>query len=998
MMLKKIAALLMALVLMMPATAAMATLQKTTANGSMTIGTTGDEVLTAESALQSLGYFIGTPDSTYDAVTAAAVRAFQKENGLAQDGKIGSKTWARLTGMDGIAAVSKPAVESVDAKTTTGLSTNGSMVIGSKGAGVIEVQNLLASLGYYTSLVDGKYNSVTAAAVKRFQSRNGLTADGKVGAKTLAALRSGSAIAADSDTQNYSLNGSLELGSSGDAVKTLQEKLQALGYYKGAINSVFDAATLAAVQSFQSKNGLSADGKVGYDTINKLENAYNIYLASGNTTGLTAKGSLKLGSYGSKVTQVKNRLTALEYYTGVIDQTFDSDLLAAVKAFQIRNGLTVDGIVGTKTWNVMFSSDAVKKSDVLLPTLSRFSSNVASDVAALQNILFKTYFFNGSCDGIYGADTETAVKAFQAAAGLTVDGKAGNETRQKLTSVSAAQSAVVWSPVRTLNTGDRGYDVYLVQQRLVDLNYLSSSAFSKGVFDSATSNAITRFQNDKKINVTGSYNSTVRRYLWVTGTDAEQQEAIDKIFQEQNAYDQENIPYNGDTLKVGSTGSQVATAQMRLKAGGWLLGSADGVYGESTRKAVLQFQKDYNKAAAEYNKAHQSDENFVAIDKIKEDGIIGSDTWSALWNFNNLKNAEQTVVIDGATSVGANIIVMQRGSKGSQVVKLQTRLKELGLYNGEIDGKYGPATALAVSKFQQANNLKVDGKVGTQTLVAMQLGYDDSPVTLPTATPLPDDYDYTQLYSDTTMPSSLKEGSKGNSVIKLQKALAAQGYYSGKQDGVFGTSTKLAVMEFQVKYNEDYKAAHPDESAPLPTNGVADSATLAALGLKSAATPSTSKLKVGSTGDMVKTLQQKLKDQGLYSGAVDGVFDTTVEAAVKKFQKDNKLKVDGIVGNDTWKALTGTTMSGESASSTSTAIMKRGSKGANVTQLQKFLIAKGYLSEKNSEGASNADGKFGINTAVAVMKFQTAAGIEKVDGIVGEQTYAAMKEQGLLSY
>ena len=59
----------------------------------------------------------------------------------------------------------------------------------------------------------------------------------------------------------------------------------------------------------------------------------------------------------------------------------------------------------------------------------------------------------------------------------------------------------------------------------------------------------------------------------------------------------------------------------------------------------------------------------------------------------------------------------------------------------------------------------------------------------------------------------------------------------------------------------------------------------------------------GSSGSVVKTMQQKLKNWGYYKGSVDGIFGKQTREAVKYFQRKNGLKVDGIVGNQTLKAL-----------------------------------------------------------------------------------------------
>jgi N-acetylmuramoyl-L-alanine amidase len=73
-------------------------------------------------------------------------------------------------------------------------------------------------------------------------------------------------------------------------------------------------------------------------------------------------------------------------------------------------------------------------------------------------------------------------------------------------------------------------------------------------------------------------------------------------------------------------------------------------------------------------------------------------------------------------------------------------------------------------------------------------------------------------------------------------------------------------------------------------------------------------LKQGSRGDTVKTMQKKLKNWGYYTGAVDGIFGANTKKAVMLFQKKNGLSVDGIVGNQTLKAL-GMSSAGSSSGS-----------------------------------------------------------------------------------
>jgi N-acetylmuramoyl-L-alanine amidase len=60
---------------------------------------------------------------------------------------------------------------------------------------------------------------------------------------------------------------------------------------------------------------------------------------------------------------------------------------------------------------------------------------------------------------------------------------------------------------------------------------------------------------------------------------------------------------------------------------------------------------------------------------------------------------------------------------------------------------------------------------------------------------------------------------------------------------------------------------------------------------------------IGSNGNEVSKVQRALRDRGYYTGSIDGIFGTATKRAVEQFQKDNNLKVDGIAGKQTLKAL-----------------------------------------------------------------------------------------------
>ena len=134
-------------------------------------------------------------------------------------------------------------------------------------------------------------------------------------------------------------------GCTGDAVKTLQEKLNAKGFDSGNVDGIFGAKTYAAATAFQKANGLGVDGIVGKLTWAKLYDATPV-----NVTPVTTQPTLRTGSRGDAVRKLQELLNAKGYTCGSVDGIFGSKTYAAVLAFQKANGLGADGIVGPLTW------------------------------------------------------------------------------------------------------------------------------------------------------------------------------------------------------------------------------------------------------------------------------------------------------------------------------------------------------------------------------------------------------------------------------------------------------------------------------------------------------------------------------------------------------------------------------------------------------------------------------------------------------------------------
>jgi peptidoglycan hydrolase-like protein with peptidoglycan-binding domain len=118
-------------------------------------------------------------------------------------------------------------------------------------------------LGFAPGPIDGRYGPLTSQAVERFQSASGLTVDGIVGARMLAALsaRPSSGLAPGAGYQQAA-------GSGG--VRVLQRRLAGLGFAPGPIDGRYGPLTSQAVERFQSASGLIVNGIVGAHTLRAL--------------------------------------------------------------------------------------------------------------------------------------------------------------------------------------------------------------------------------------------------------------------------------------------------------------------------------------------------------------------------------------------------------------------------------------------------------------------------------------------------------------------------------------------------------------------------------------------------------------------------------------------------------------------------------------------------------------------------------------------------------
>ncbi len=133
--------------------------------------------------------------------------------------------------------------------------------------------------------------------------------------------------------------------------------------------------------------------------------------------------------------------------------------------------------------------------------------------------------------------------------------------------------------------------------------------------------------------------------------------------------------------------------QVVLKNYGYYTSKIDGDFGPASKKALKEFQSSNN---------------------LVSDGILGKNTCKTL---NNKKNVvKKTIKTNKSLSTNSQI------TQSTEILNIQNKLSELGLYSGEIDGINGSRTKIAIKNFQAKAGLTPDGIIGPKTLSALEKG------------------------------------------------------------------------------------------------------------------------------------------------------------------------------------------------------------------------------------------------------------------------------------
>ena len=157
------------------------------------------------------------------------------------------------------------------------------------------------------------------------------------------------------------------------------------------------------------------------------------------------------------------------------------------------------------------------------------------------------------------------------------------------------------------------------------------------------------------------------------------------------------------------------------------------------------------------------------------------------------------------------------------------------------------------------------------------------------------------LFTTALAYDTIPYGEISDQVRAMQQALQNEGYFPETVDGVFGPETIVAICRFQSDHDlyVDGEPGNVTLSKLYGKSGVSTDAST----VTQAQYSQPDALRYGCRGARVTQLQQALYDAGYYTGSIDGYYGSHTCAAVKTYQWDFELTVDGVVGSQTWASL-----------------------------------------------------------------------------------------------
>jgi len=599
-------------------------------------------------------------------------------------------------------------------------------------------------------------------------------------------------------------------------------------------------------------------------SIAEQEDAYVLeFRRYGHGVGLSQRGAQWMAkNHGMSYSQILDF-----YYPGTAQTTFAlSDVISTSQsaAEPTPTPVPVESEYGYTTLQPGDSGEAVK---------------------AMQARLKELGYFTGTPLGNYKTLTETAVRAFQDAKGLTVDGVATPYVQKLIFEGGAPDVTGTPEPTATpeptptpsssayamLSYGDTGEAVKALQRRLKELGYFTGNI--GGNYLTLTQSAVEAYQRANGLAVDGVATSALQERIFGTSAAPQATETASPTSTPAPTATAAPTPAPTDVPAARNAVVSLGNAASRLNVRKSATTSSEivGTLASGASVVVTGTSGDWSEIAS------GGLAGYVMTQYLK---------WTDTASPTMAPSAAPAATPDAAPSGYATL---RYGDTGEAVKALQRRLKELGYFTGNIGGNYLTLTQSAVEAYQRANGLTVDG-VATS---ALQQRLFEAPAATaraseapqPTTKPTTETTAYVRLGSDTARLNIRRSPSTSSDILGTLASGAAVTVTGVSGDWSMITANGI-VGYVKSSYLSYEQPASAPTSAPRATEAPKPAATEAPSGQTT--------LGPGDTGEAVKALQRKLKELGYFTGSIGGNYLTLTEGAVKAFQEANGLKADGI--------------------------------------------------------------------------------------------------------
>ncbi len=488
----------------------------------------------------------------------------------------------------------------------------------------------------------------------------------------------------------------LNLGDTGLAVQSLQQRLADLGYYTEGVSSIYDAATEAAVRRFEKTYGIMQTGIATPVFQTKLFSADAVAYGTKeyDSAVVSQYTTLQRGAVGSSVYALQQRLKELGYPITELTAVYDTATENAVRLFYQAYGLEPQNVAYISVQKELYSEDARPYSiDGEVQTAeadetTQYLGKVGTLVMQIQTRLRQLGYTDANPSGIFDAATEEAVKLFEQACGYEATGRMTYDLQSILFSDQAPKYGTVYTFEETvypqLKQGDSGNMVLTLQTRLIELGYAAGAG--NGSFGEETVQALKLFQKYNDLEETGVASSKDQNVLY-SPTALSYQDVLNGITRATPApatTAKTTVAFAPDgidglrTLKLGLSGDDVSEVQARLNALEYAC-ATDGYFDDTTQSAVRTFQSAIG--MPQTGEVTPELKLYLASNAAPMNGIT-------------IYNSTQTYQL------------LQEGDTGDSVTLLQQRLWTLGyLLTEDVEnsiGTYHDKTADAVRAAQQA--------------------------------------------------------------------------------------------------------------------------------------------------------------------------------------------------------------------------------------------------------------------------------------------------------